>query len=192
MTDPVETFEAHGFTVKIHFDPEPGNPRNADNLGTLGAWGPRPRGGFGDVRHHTPEDWLREVARDVTDVGWTMDADDFDDLDDGELVEIIASRAVILPVDLGPHGDGWIYVEHSRIAQEYGSDTPENRDLARRCLEHEIETFRRYLDGMVYGYVVEDDTGEQIASCWGYYDENDARVNARTDAQLERERRDAE
>ncbi len=32
-----------------------------------------------------------------------------------------------------------------------------------------IETWNQYLGGDVWGYVIEDDDGKRLASCWGFY-----------------------
>lgn len=34
-----------------------------------------------------------------------------------------------------------------------------------------IETWNQYLSGQIYGYAVEDLSGEETESCWGYYGE---------------------
>ena len=36
-------------------------------------------------------------------------------------------------------------------------------------LEGEVETYDDYLTGNVCGFVVEDDDGEHVDSCWGFY-----------------------
>ena len=44
-------------------------------------------------------------------------------------------------------------------------------DRAFEILEGEVETMDRYLNGGVYGYVVENGEGQEIDSCWGFYDD---------------------
>lgn len=35
-----------------------------------------------------------------------------------------------------------------------------------------LETYTNYCNGNVYGYVIENEDGEHVDSCWGYYDDN--------------------
>lgn len=45
---------------------------------------------------------------------------------------------------------------------------PKHED-AKKTAEGYIETWNTYLSGDVWGYVPEDEEGEHIDSCWGYY-----------------------
>jgi hypothetical protein len=38
-----------------------------------------------------------------------------------------------------------------------------------KCLRGEVETYDMYLTGQVYGFIVKDDEGEDLDSCWGYF-----------------------
>jgi len=44
-----------------------------------------------------------------------------------------------------------------------------DRQHAISLMEGEVETFSDYLEGNVCGFVVEDDDGEHVDSCWGFY-----------------------
>jgi len=46
---------------------------------------------------------------------------------------------------------------------------------ARKAAESLLETWNQYLSGDVWGYVIEDDEGNHIDSCWGFYGEKYAR-----------------
>ena len=37
------------------------------------------------------------------------------------------------------------------------------------ALRDELDVWRQYLEGDVYGYMIEDASGEHIDSCWGFY-----------------------
>ena len=41
-------------------------------------------------------------------------------------------------------------------------------ERAEKCLRSEVETYDDYLTGQVYGYIIEDENGEQLDSCWGF------------------------
>lgn len=48
------------------------------------------------------------------------------------------------------------------------------KERAYEWLKDEVETYQQFLSGEVYGYVVEDGSGEELDSCWGYYSIKDA------------------
>lgn len=96
---------------------------------------------------------------------------------------------VLLPVHMYEHGQialstssfscpwdsgqvGYIYVSKEKVVEEYGDWTAETVAQATKCLEGEIETYSQWLNGEVYGYVIEDGEGEETeeGSCWGFYD----------------------
>lgn len=65
---------------------------------------------------------------------------------------------------------GFIYVSISDVNEEMGGD----KELAKKQLETEIKAFSQYLEGDVYGFVVEEydeesDEWDEVDSCWGFY-----------------------
>lgn len=52
------------------------------------------------------------------------------------------------------------------------------KERAYEWLKDEVETYQQFLSGEVYGYVVEDGSGEELDSCWGYYSIKDALYDA--------------
>ena len=36
-------------------------------------------------------------------------------------------------------------------------------------MEQEVKTYDQYLTGDVWGYIIEDDSGEVLDSCWGFF-----------------------
>lgn len=46
--------------------------------------------------------------------------------------------------------------------------TEEEIEQATRCLRGNVEEFDMYLRGDVYGFVIKDDCGEEVESCWGF------------------------
>ena len=65
----------------------------------------------------------------------------------------------------------WIYLTRDTLLHEYGGLRVTKNKLARaiKCLLGEVETYNSYLEGDVYGYVIEDENGEHLDSCWGFY-----------------------
>jgi hypothetical protein len=186
----VEQFEHAGRKVTIHVDETPMSPRDWDNLGTMVHW--HRRYDLGDTSF---DDW---------DIGPHTIENPNVALRYLRLIH----GAVIVPLGLldhsglsmyaggGPHAfdsAGWdsgtvgfIYVTRARIVEEYGDDSPESREQARRCMLAEIETYDQYLRGDVYGYTVEDEAGNVLDSCWGFYGTEYAMDEARAAAECYR------
>lgn len=69
-------------------------------------------------------------------------------------------------------------VSKARLHEEYRSKivTASVRERAMSCLKGEVETFGKWLNGDVYGFIIEDEYGNQGDSCWGYYDIEDIKA----------------
>jgi hypothetical protein len=97
-------------------------------------------------------------------------------------------RVIMLPLYVYEHGGvamstgaysdpwdsgqvGWVYVTKEDVREEYGKQriSAKLREAVEGVLKSEVETYAQYLEGAVYGYVVEDEEGEHIDSCWGFY-----------------------
>lgn len=46
-------------------------------------------------------------------------------------------------------------------------------------LRAEVDQFSAYLSGQVYGWIVSEDDGRVVGSCWGYYRYEDAKEDVR-------------
>jgi hypothetical protein len=169
----VETFEHAGRRVAIHVDEDPESPRDWDNLGTMVCW--HRRYNLGDTSF---DDWdIAPHAIDDPNVALR-----YLRLMHGALVVplgLIDHSGISMYVGGGAHAHdpggwdsgtvGFIYVTRAQIVAEYGDDSPESREQARACLASEVETYDQFLTGDVYGYTVEDDAGNVLDSCWGFY-----------------------
>ena len=71
---------------------------------------------------------------------------------------------------------GYIVVNKKDIVGSWGKKnwTDKLRKKAYEVAQQDIETFNSYLNGQVFGYVVDD-----VDSCWGYYDTEYALEEAR-------------
>jgi len=94
---------------------------------------------------------------------------------------------LILPLALFDHGSismqvgtgygwdsgqvGFIYATAKDLRRVLGLSSGEDIDLARarRLLEGEVETYDQYLQGDIYSYVVENEYGDHLDSCYGFY-----------------------
>jgi hypothetical protein len=158
--DAIQSFKHKGYTVEIHQDEDPLNPRTEfDNLGTM----------TGFHRNYTIGD--KHSFKSPTEVE----------------AHIKATKAVCLPVYLFDHSGltvrttpfscpwdsgqvGYIFIEREKILKEYGAKrlTSALRKKVEEILRSEVETFDQYLTGAVYGYVVKkNDKTEE--SCWGFF-----------------------
>jgi hypothetical protein len=77
---------------------------------------------------------------------------------------------------------GWIICDNETIEREFKGD----RALAGKCLRAEVEVYDDYLTNNVYGFIIEDENGEHIDSCWGFYG-SDPRTNGMADYLSEEE-----
>ena len=67
---------------------------------------------------------------------------------------------------------GWIYVEKSKVRQEYSWKviTAKRQQRIESYLENEIKTYNQYLQSDVYGYAITGPNSEDtLDSCWGFY-----------------------
>jgi hypothetical protein len=66
---------------------------------------------------------------------------------------------------------GYILMSREAALENWGKKrlTKKVLELAKKCLEAEVEEYNQYLTGDVYGYIVKDADGEQVDSCWGFY-----------------------
>jgi hypothetical protein len=69
---------------------------------------------------------------------------------------------------------GYIYLTKEEAKKQLGIKrfTKKQQQNIYGYLEGEIETFDDYLTGNVYGFIVENEEGEEIDSCWGFYGDN--------------------
>jgi hypothetical protein len=66
---------------------------------------------------------------------------------------------------------GWIYVTKEQIRKEYGVKRVTKKVIEEvlKILVSEVEEYDYYLKGEVFGYIIEDNEGNEIDSSYGYY-----------------------
>lgn len=147
-------------TLKIEQDTDPLDPReNFDHVGTMVCW--HGRYNLGD------------------DVNKAK-------LSSTEFMKTVPKDSIILPVYLYDHSGltmnttgfscpwdsgqvGWIFCTMDKARKEWSGTDEEIRSKAMACLRAEVEEYDQYLTGDVWGFTIEDETGEDIESCWGFY-----------------------
>jgi hypothetical protein len=149
--------------LKIEQDTDPVDPREWDNLGTMVCFH---RGyNLGDKHDYHTEDhgsW-EELRKQIEE--------------DNEV-------AAILPLYLYDHSGitmntegfhcgwdsgqvGWIFVSKDTLKAEQLADL--TLSSAEEYLKGEVATYDQFLTGDVWGCVVEDDDGNHLDSCWGFF-----------------------
>lgn len=159
--EPIETEQYKGFTIEIHQDEAPGNPRQSfDHICQMFCLHRRYR--LGDDHQYR--------------------ASDFDSLAEfKECLEANLHPLLIRPLYLYDHsglsistgdfGDrfdsgqvGFILITQAKL-DEMG--VKPGFDLE-ACLKAEVEEYDDYLGGRVWGYVIKNEDGEELESCWGF------------------------
>lgn len=162
----IETFKHNGLTVKICSDPDPSDPRKEfDHVSTLACWHRRSRLGDRQIVGMSADELREEVGEEILAIlplyiyehgGITMSTGAFSDAFDSGQV-------------------GWGYVT-KRQAEKLGTPPEGGESLQayhERVIREEVAEYDQYLTGQVYGYVVEDEDGDELDSCWGFYGELD-------------------
>jgi hypothetical protein len=165
-----EQEQYRGHAIKIYQDCDPQSPREWDNFGTMVCFHKR----------YT-----------LGDSGHGINHDDFGSWSEIEgYLQKERDVAVMLPLYLYDHSGitmntrgfscpwdsgrvGIIYATRQNIRDNYNVKrvTSAILEKAKDLLEYEVKEYDLYLTGQVYGYRIEDADGEDVDSCWGYYDE---------------------
>ena len=155
----------NGNKVLIQYDEHGESPREWDNLGTMVCF--HNRYNLGDTHKHS------------------IKSEDYESF--AEMIEANTEEGdIVLPLFLYDHGGlsistgayscswdsgqiGYITVSKETIIKEYGNDTPEQREKVEGYLKGEVNTYDQFLRGEVYTYTVQNEDGEIIDGCGGFY-----------------------
>jgi hypothetical protein len=183
MREPIETIAcANGNTIKVFIDEDPQSPRNMDNAGTMLCF--HRRYNLGDKSDLNSSDFAGwdEIAKYLVKEGAIVILPLY--LYDHSGITI-ATTPFHCPWDSGQVG--FIYISRARAVAEWGKKlcTSKVRAMATKCLQAEVETYDKYISGEVYGYEIEDGEGNQIDSCWGFYDRDYMIAEAKANCERE-------
>lgn len=176
-----ETHEYKGYKIEIHRDDDPLNPRtDHDNAGTMCCEHRRYDLGDGGIR--LLYDALCEDPR-YNDLYLSLPDDEREPFEDDDIPKMLEQAEkwgyTVLPLYLYDHSGitmscapfscpwdsgqvGVIFMSPQTAAKE-GIKDPAG------SLKGEVEVYDQYLTGDVYGYIVKDDEGEELDSCWGFF-----------------------
>jgi hypothetical protein len=167
----METYTHAGLTIRIEQDDDRhDSPRDWDNLGTMVC------------RHSRYQ--LGDKGADLPDKGERFLALPLFLYDHSSLsMSTIDTWPYNCPWDAGQVGV--IYVTHEQLRREYGVKriTKTIREKALRVLRAEVEVYDQYLRGEVYGYIIEDEDGQTLDSCWGFYGWDEVKQQAEESAE---------
>lgn len=171
----IESYEHNGAKIDIHYDEDTSSPREDDNIGMLVIFEGGNHMGINETDHnYDPDDYA----------GWDeMEAAVLKDYPGAELLPVyryehsqvaystksFVGRAQHAEWDSGRVG--FILVPREKMLEEYGTTrcTKAIRAKTRTYIEGEVETYSQWANGEVYGYIIKDEDGEEIDSCWGFY-----------------------
>lgn len=152
-----------GFKCSVYYDLDPMSPDDWDTLGTI----------YSGHRNYNPQKHkMEEIIEYDEDGNWHVDKDYL-----YVLIYYYDHGGLRLWFRREPQRCGWdeglfglMAVHKDKAAMEFGDmSNPENYERAMRCLEAEVGDWDIYVSGDVYGYVIEDEDGCEVESCWGFY-----------------------
>ena len=193
------------FSYRIEHDDDPMSPREWDNLGTMYCW--HSRYNLGDEQPE--ESPVGQRIRLVDILGLIPESyyDDWGSISDGNLEKIEAlfeKHYISLPLYLYDHSGitmntsgfscgwdsgqvGFIAVSKADIRKEYGwkKITKKRVQQIKEYLIGEVESYDKYLTGDIWGYIVQDDEGNDYDSCWGFFGQEYCEAEAKTAVEYE-------
>lgn len=169
MSNSIETIEKDMVNIKIYHDEDGESPREWDNLGTMVCW--HRNYILGDEEHPFPKNFDQEEVNRL-----------LKELDTAAILPLYLydHSGITMSTSNGsypfncPWDSGWvgfIYVTKGDLRKELSKQRLSKKSIeyAKKVLQQEVETYDEYLTGQVFGYVVEDKSGEHLDSCWGFY-----------------------
>jgi hypothetical protein len=162
----------------ILHDESPESPRTWDNLGYfIGV----------DRRYNSPDqnETLESIVKNSGEVAESLD--EHKALIINAIKEQLDENVIyISPVTKYEHGgvsyslgtahgfdnsnNGFYIVTDKSLARQ---GTPNETVTIERIIKAELETYNAYANGEVYGFKLFDEKGDEIDSCWGFYDLDD-------------------
>lgn len=181
-----DTVKHQGFSIELHYDESPMDPRDATMVGVMFA--PSNRHELGDTEHkpHVIEqctraaDYYYERADSRGKFGQHFE----------RWLRIYLGATVVLPLRLYDHSGLSMSVGSDAHPMDPGGwdsgqvgwifDTAETRaetgvplDRVEEALRAEVDEYDDWLRGNVFGYVIETANGEHYDSCWGFVGDPD-------------------
>lgn len=154
-------------TVKVHYDPDPLNPREDwDNLSTFAFFHRRYRNESDiDHRDHPSLEDMREYIESKNGLN-ALCVPVYLYSHSGDTVN---TTGFSCPWDSGQIGFAYVTREQAREWYGWKRITKKREQQILEALEGEVKVFDQFIRGEVYGYEVKDEKGNTLDSCWGYF-----------------------
>lgn len=176
----VRTEGYRGYTIEIHQDFDPINPREWDTLGTIVHWHRRYDLGEEKLSHEQ----ARQIDRNGGFYKWLRRERDAEVILPLTFLDHSVQSIRVGSGAWGCDPGGWdsgtvgfVYASRNKIMENFNRErmSKKLREQVEEYLRAEIETYDAYMTGDVYGYVILDPYGNNIDSCWGFYGWDESR-----------------
>lgn len=186
-----EEIKYNGFTIEIKQDSDPMNPREDwDNFSTMvcahKAYG---LGDKNETVNRYADGWDDAILMYFADqAGVEYDDTYGHEREAAQVQRWIDKNVFILPLYLYDHSGitmntsgfncpwdsgqvGFIYTTREEARKWFGWKriTKAREAKIEKYLKSDVATYDQYLTGEIYGYIVNDEDGEEIDSCWGFF-----------------------
>ena len=196
----IQTISHNDFIIEVHYDQDPQDPREWDNLTTITCWHRR----YNIGEKHTyadPEEFLKEADYCLIlplylydHSGITISTSPFSCRWDSGQVGYVTMTAETILKEYGSH-EPCLVGKSIKQVQDYLTNPPNAiwRRLKTRLLDYmkaEVNEYDKYIRGEAYGYQISHPDDDSIdESCWGFSDINDCIAEAKAQAaSLEKEK----
>ena len=193
----IHTEQRKNYTIHIQSDSDSGeSPREWDNAGVMVCWHNRYNLGDQQPRQNLSE-WLPQFMCSNCEKLSDHEYNDADNLSMGQVWDAINREFIFLPLYLYDHSGisistssfngraqhaewdsgqiGYIYISKKQAVKEWGNKlfTKKLEEKTVNYLVNEVKIYDDYLTGNIYGFIIEDQNGEELDSCWGFYPNHD-------------------
>jgi len=159
--------------LKIMYDSDPESPRNDTNLVYIITWG---------SRYSSPDknETMEYIVKKTGDYANSQE-DHIKRIKEEIESQTDEKVLAIYPICKYEHGgisyslgsnfgfdysNNGFYIVTDKTNEEIGATEDRFEDI----IKGEIETYNKYANGEVYGFKLYDEDGNEIDSCWGFYD----------------------
>lgn len=160
MTAPYAQYQKEGKILSIYYDEDAESPRNWDPLSTMICW--HGRYSLGDKHQfESPSEFRKSVnKKDIIVLPIYL-------YDHSGLA--FSTTPFSCPWDSGQVG--YIYAEKRKAREWFGVKRLSKKIVERvkQVMKSELEVYEDYVEGRIFGFIIEDKKGNHLDSCWGFY-----------------------
>ncbi len=152
----------NNLTIKILSDLNPISPRQFENLGTMVCFHPTYK--LGDVNLYEDKAEFKEWVETSDEIAIYL-----------PLYLLEDCNGLSIKTGLYPETDlvGWVFVTKEKLKDSFGTQLIAENYLL-KILQNEVIEYDCYIANDYVGYVIEDNKGQELDSCWGFSDKFDA------------------